>query len=449
MDAYVDAAFRMQRSLAAPSRTIVGNWVHGLPSSATPGPNLDELHEMVRFFDRWLKGIENGADAEPAITWFEREYAEPEPFPETLPGRWRAASAYPHPAVERRDWVFAGGALPLAGRLKEVPVGAAATTAGEDRDAPVSTDTGTDRPSGRALPCRGEPAGRRTGSHATCARTRRSARPTPPRRSMTRSRSSACPRCCSTCRRPARSRPWSSASPTWRPTAPRPRSAPGSSISPIACRTITRDRWSRDESTTIRVELRPAGYRFLPGHRIRVSVASSAWPVTWPSPYATDFELHHGPATPSGLTLPVIPPAGGPGDVPVPAFKTTPPDAPEVGGEGGADQPVWHITEDVIAGSVTVTVHDGGEDVLDDGRRLYAAETLVMTASDADPAHATLDADVIYRWQDHDFQTEIRARSIQTSDAAAFDLTVDLEVDVDGEPFFRRTWHEVIERRLV
>ena len=72
-----------------------------------------------------------------------------------------------------------------------------------------------------------------------------------------------------------------------------------------------------------------------------------------------------------------------------------------------------------------------------------------MTASDADPAHATLDADVVYRWQDHDFQTEIRARSVQTSDAAAFDLAVDLEVDVDGEPFFRRTWHEVIERRLV
>ena len=107
-----------RRACTAPSRTIVGNWVHGLPSSATPGPNLDELHEMVRFFDRWLKGIENGADAEPAITWFEREYAEPEPFPEALPGRWRAASAYPHPAVERRDWAFAGGALPLVGRAR-------------------------------------------------------------------------------------------------------------------------------------------------------------------------------------------------------------------------------------------------------------------------------------------------------------------------------------------
>ena len=199
----------------------------------------------------------------------------------------------------------------------------------------------------------------------------------------------------------------------------------------------------------IRVALRPAGYRFLVGHRIRVSVASSSWPVIWPSPQEAEFELRRGPATPSRLVLPVIPSAGGPGDAPVPAFKTTPPDEPAVGGEGASDEPVWRITTDVIEGSVTVTVHDGGEDVLDDGRRLYSGETLTMTAYDDDPARASLDADVVYRWREHAFETEIRARSTQTSDATAFHLTVDLAVDVDGEPFFRRAWRESIDRRLV
>ncbi len=103
----------------------------------------------------------------------------------------------------------------------------------------------------------------------------------------------------------------------------------------------------------------------------------------------------------------------------------------------------------MIAGTVTVTIHDGGEDVLDDGRRLYSAETLELTARDADPAHASLEADVVYRWREHAFATEIRARSRQTSDAEAFDLAVELEVDLDGEPFFRREWRETIERRLV
>ena len=144
----------------------------------TPGPNLDELHEIVRFFDRWLKGIPNGADEEPAITWFEREYAEPEPFPAALPGRWRAATAYPHPVGRRcATWRFAGGSVPLVGRL--------GATARGGRRAGGRSLPPPRRPSGRGPPCRGAPADRRTASRATCVRTRRSVRPTPPSRSRT------------------------------------------------------------------------------------------------------------------------------------------------------------------------------------------------------------------------------------------------------------------------
>ena len=72
MDSYVDPAFRMQERCAAPTRTLVGNWVHGWPGSAPPGPNLDDLHELVRFLDHHLRGIDNGADTEPPVVWFER-----------------------------------------------------------------------------------------------------------------------------------------------------------------------------------------------------------------------------------------------------------------------------------------------------------------------------------------------------------------------------------------
>ena len=139
-----------RRACTAPSRTIVGNWVHGLPSSATPGPNLDELHEMVRFFDRWLKGIENGADAEPAITWFEREYAEPEPFP----GRCRADGARRAP-IRIRRWSAATG----PSRVARCPswAGSSRRRSGRPRRRPariatpaVSTGTATGRRSGRA-----------------------------------------------------------------------------------------------------------------------------------------------------------------------------------------------------------------------------------------------------------------------------------------------------------
>ena len=116
-DSYVDAAFRMQARCTAPSRTIVGNWVHGWPQDSPPGPNLDELHEVVRFFDRWLKGEDNGADREAPVVWFERDFADPVAFPETWPGRWRAASAFPHPSTRETSLAFAGGGSPLVGRL--------------------------------------------------------------------------------------------------------------------------------------------------------------------------------------------------------------------------------------------------------------------------------------------------------------------------------------------
>ena len=169
-------------------------------------------------------------------------------------------------------------------------------------------------------------------------------------------------------------------------------------------------------------------------------------------------------ATPSRLELPVIPPAGGPGDVAVPEFRTDPPDlawpasaAADGAGPARQDEPVWRIDEDVIAGSVAVHIHGGGEAIVPDGRRLYSAETLRMTAWEDDPARAELVADVVYRWQEREAdrppdeltRIEIRADSTQTSTATDFDLSVRLEVDVDGERFFERSWHEVIPRHLV
>ena len=118
MDSYIDPVLRMLERCTAPRRAIVGNWVHEYPDDGYPGPNLDWLHEMVRFFDHWLKDEPNGVMDEPALTWFERDWAPPEAFPRTWPGRWRA-TAGPLPASGReqaRFWL-GGGDEPHRGRL--------------------------------------------------------------------------------------------------------------------------------------------------------------------------------------------------------------------------------------------------------------------------------------------------------------------------------------------
>ena len=438
MDSYVDAALRMQALCTAPSRTIVGNWVHDMPAEATPGPNLDELHEMVRFFDRWLRGRGSDEPPDPPLTWFERDYAPPEPFPKAWPGRWRSAEAFPHPSVEPRSLAFAAGELPLTGRLDEA----------------APPDGFVERYRHRATT--GTPAALSWGAGSAPNGLSRDLRPDEAFGPVFTSEPLEAP--VSILGFPevvlhlAASAPVATAVVRLADVAP-----DGTSAQVTAGILNLTHRRSHTEPEPlepgrveeVRVLLRGAGYRFAPGHRIRVSIASSAWPVVWPSPFPAELELHGGGTTPSRLILPVVPAAGGPGDVPPPAFKTTPPDVADVSLGGSADEPRWEILEDVIDGSVTVTIHDGGSDALHDGRRLYAAETIWLTARNDDPARTLLDADVVYRWWELDHTIEIRARSTQASDATAFDLSVDLEVDLDGASFFARRWEERIPRDLV
>jgi len=457
MDSYVDAAFRMQAARSAPTRTLVGNWVHGWPGDATPGPNVDHLHEVVRFLDRHLRGIDNGMDREPPVVWFERGYAPPDPFPDALPGRWRAAAAYPHPSVEAREWRFIGGELPLIGRL-------------------TVDEPGTAHPPG-VLGAMGAPPA----SEASLDLDRYAHRPTTGTRSSLSWGAGGPPNGL------ARDlRPDESAGPTYTTDAlSQPLEILGvpevvlhlSSSAPVATAVVrltdvapdgtsyqvsagvlnlTHRRSSTEPIAlvpgvveAIRIPLRTAGYRFAAGHRIRVSIASSYWPVLWPSPYPATFELHRAPATPSRLILPVVPAAGGTGDLPPPAFKATAPDVPFDGGLSQQDTPVWRIDEDVLTGTTRVTIHDGGGTDLADGRHLYAAETLILTASDRDPATASMDAHVVYRWREVADLIEIRARSRQTSTADDFDLRVELEVDLNGLRFFERAWAERVPRHLV
>ena len=443
-DSYVDPAFRMQALCPAPSHTLVGPWHHSWPHSASPGPNLDELHEIARFFDRHLRGEANGWDEEPPIVWFEREFASPEPFPASLPGRWRAATAYPHPSTTMRSWPFGDGTL--------------------GDDAPVGIDTFRHRPTTGTRGALSWGAGSAPNGLARDLRRDEDGGPT------------------------YTSEPLVDAlevlgvpevvvhlevdAPVATLSVRLSDVAPDGSVVLVSAGVlnlthrrshVAPEPLQPGAIEEVRVPMRTTGYRWLPGHRLRVALASSLWPVLWPSPYPATFLVHRGPATPSRLALPVVPAAGGPGDAAVPAFRVEPPAlawpaATALDGEGLArsDPAVWRIEEDVIAGSTTVHVHDGGEDIVPDGRRLYAAETLRMTAWDADPARAELDAHVVYRWQELEparngelTRIEIHADSRQTSTVTDFDLTVTLAVDVDGERFFERAWHDVIPRQSV
>lgn len=103
-DGYRNNTFRTMERLAengVPRRLLAGPWSHAATSSSLPGPRIDLVPEMVRWWDRWLRGIDNGIESEPEAVWYSRASHRPAPDLDVVPGRWRADS---WPSV-RSSWV--------------------------------------------------------------------------------------------------------------------------------------------------------------------------------------------------------------------------------------------------------------------------------------------------------------------------------------------------------
>ena len=435
MDSYPDPVLRMlERCVNAPRKALIGNWVHDFPDAAYPGPNLDWLHELVRFFDHWLKDIDNGVMDEPALTSFRRDYARPEPFPTSWPGAWRSEPAFPPPGATETSLWLGPGDLPLAGRLLAKPGAADATTA--DRF-PHRATTGTrtalswgsgSPPNGLARDLRLDDALIPTYTSAPLDAPLDMLGFAVAELSIeaTMAVATVVVRLADV--------------------------APDGTAAQVAAGVLNLTHRDSHASPVallpgqvyeVRVPLRAAGYRFAPGHRIRLSVASNYWPVLWPSPFPGELTVHHRG---SRLILPTIP--SGDGSLPTPRFKTSPAGVESYGG-GSSEPPVWRIVEDVIAGTLTVSTNDAGATIIPDGGAVFAGERLEMTASDADPAHARM-ANEVHYWLDQDGRRiDVRAGGETTSTETDFRMTVRLAVDLDGQPFFARDWDETIPRRLV
>ena len=66
-DAYTAPAFRIHREVSGPTRVLIGPWKHALPDLSPVSP-IGGVHEMTRWWDRWLKGVDNDVEKEPPIT---------------------------------------------------------------------------------------------------------------------------------------------------------------------------------------------------------------------------------------------------------------------------------------------------------------------------------------------------------------------------------------------
>ncbi len=101
-DGYHNMAFRALERLSGPRQLLFGPWSHMSPRNSLPGPRIDHVPEMIRWWRRWLADEDNGVDREPMVRIFVRDPSPPRADPDVLNGRWRAESTWPPASAETR-----------------------------------------------------------------------------------------------------------------------------------------------------------------------------------------------------------------------------------------------------------------------------------------------------------------------------------------------------------
>jgi hypothetical protein len=307
-DGYRDSVPRMLEKLHAPVKAIVGAWDHTYPDEPYPKPGFDFGREAVRWFDRWLKGKDNGIDREPHLAVYVRRWHPPGPYLEVAPGDWRYEKGWPIERIREREFFPRpdGSLSPEApseesvARLRYVP------TSGVEAGGPVMWfgDVAPDQrptdafslvyqtpPLTEDVEILGLPhAMLRVSADAPLAHWFARVNDVAPDGTVTLVASAG-------------------QNGSHRESSRNPKSIEPGKPFPLE------------------IELHFTSWVFPRGHRIRFAVSNAQWPMIWPTPYAMTTALHMG-ASGTRLRLPVVPPE----DRPKPEFAPIPPPGPSLRG---------------------------------------------------------------------------------------------------------------------
>jgi predicted acyl esterase len=420
-DGYRNNSFRTFERLRCPKRLIFGPWAHASTETSRPGPNHDLIPEHVRWWDRWLKGIDNGVDREPPIVLYAQRSTLPAPDRREVRGEWRYEPDWPPERLAPTRWNLADAEANRPGTGPDEldvrgDVGHTAwiSCAGEmpwgqpddQRPDELHSLTYTWEPLERELEILG---------HAELRV------------------------------RVAASQPVAFLSAKLCDVFP-------DGTSSLVARGMLNltHRTSREapeplepgEPVDVTLVLEVASWTFEPGHRVRLDLAGTDWPNAWAPPRPVTLTVDRASAT---QELPVIE-----GPTPVAERPVLPPPSTDDGEGKDEDEVVrWSITHEVLtritsanAGSTLVEAADGH---LPWSRSHYDG---VVSVSTVDPGKAVAagEAEFEMRWPEATVVS--RADVTITSDAETFHTAIEVVVHDEGRERFRRRWERAIPRDL-
>jgi putative CocE/NonD family hydrolase len=426
-DGYTNCNLRVFQHLRCPKKVLIGPWLHVAPDVGTPGPRIDHLHEMARFYDYWLRGVDNGVMAEPPVTIYVQQFDPPAAERPLTSGFWRHEAGWPlDRSVEHTLYLAGDGVLQEALPADEGCVTYAynptvGTTfgmfsAGSPLVLPIDqrlegalSPSWTSSPLEESLEILGHP-------HAIL------------RLSTTADIATVVVRLIDI--------------------------APDGAAALVTKGVLNLTHRDSHEQPAllvpgqiyeVAVQLDATAWLFEPGHRIRVSIAGADFPNAWPTPKPYTASTYFGGAGAARLILPALARQ----EPPLPAPQLRPPEPFEPLVQGYSEQPIWRVTHDHIAGTAEVRIGTAGRTRLDDGTEVVRSSDATAIASQRDPARATMRGlnQVTLRWPDRTIDARARGQIESTSDA--LHVTIQLEITIDGLPYHSRRWAKSIARHLL
>jgi putative CocE/NonD family hydrolase len=413
-DGYTNAVPRLLEGLSVPRKGLIGPWAHAFPDDASPGPSIGFLQECVRWFDHWLKGIENGVMDEPVLRVLMQESVEPQPSYEERPGRWVAEPSWPSPHVETERWDLPGEGERSLRAVQSTGTEAGAWTA-EGQSADLATDQRPDdassitydfEPLAEPLEILGLPS-------VTLAL------------AVDRPHALVCVRLCEVF-------PDGTSALVTR------------GLLNLAHRASHEEPSALEPGTRyeVRVPLDVAAHSFPAGHRLRVAVSPAYWPWAWPSPEEVTLTVFGG-----RLELPVRAPRAE--DDELAAFQDPEHSLPLEIEETEAGPQGRTIRRELATGLVE-QIFDWD---LGGASRLVAIDLdtsdsshTVYSIVEGDPLSAAVRFRATSGMGRGDWQTLAVVESSMTSDAANFHVETKLTVTENENEVFTRTWRFAIPR---
>lgn len=99
-DGYRNTPLKAVEGLGSRAKALIGPWVHKYPHFAWPKPRADFHGEAITWWNRWLRGEQNGIETLPQVRAYILDGPKPAPRRDVDPGFWVAKQAWQEPDMQ-------------------------------------------------------------------------------------------------------------------------------------------------------------------------------------------------------------------------------------------------------------------------------------------------------------------------------------------------------------